>query len=102
MIHQSYVGEHRGDAEDWRASAANVCLQIGLTMIGLALLYWGLIIVHASSLGSGWVAALFARDDPLASLGDPFMWALWLVYWTVAFGLLRRGLAGHRPGPASN
>ena len=97
MIHQGYAGRYRQE-EEWRSSGAEICLQLGLTMVGLGLLYWGLVLAYAHTLASGWIAGLFETTDPLASLGDPFMWTLWLVYWSVALGLLRRGLGERRRG----
>jgi hypothetical protein len=96
MIQQSLSSSQLRAVEEWRASAADICLHLGAAMAGIGLLYWGLIVVYARSLSSGWVAAFFDRTDPLARLGDPFMWALWLVYWSVAIGLLARGWGERR------
>ncbi len=78
--------------EGWRRETCEVCLQIGLPMLGVGLLYWGLVIAHAVSLGPSWAAEIAQQSDPLGSLGEPVMWAAWVVYWVVTMALLRTGM----------
>ena len=96
MYRLSYVEEYGEDLREWRRAAAGVCVDIGATMVGLGLLYWGLLTAHAISLSHRWFLSLHDAADPLASLGDPFMWALWGVYWSLGVGLLVRGMRARR------
>lgn len=96
MHRLGYVEEYGEDLQEWRRAAADICVDVGATLVGLGLLYWGLIAAHASSLSSRWLLSLRDATDPLASLGDPFMWALWGVYWCAGVGLLVRGLRARR------
>ncbi len=96
MYRLGYVEEQREDLREWRRAAADVCADVGTMMVGLGLLYWGLLVAHATSLSHRWFLGLYDAADPLASLGDPFMWALWSVYWFVAVELVVRGVRQRR------
>ena len=102
MQHSSYVEDY-GGITDWNRRAAPVCADIGGAMVGLGLLYWGLLLGYAVSLSKGWLVALTVEtSDPLAAVRDPFLVLLWIGYWWVAIGLLRRGLGEPRTAQRSN
>jgi hypothetical protein len=98
MYRLSYVEPRSEEGQDWRRAAAGICLDVGAMMVGLGLLYWGLLVAHATSLSHRWFLGLYDAADPLASLGDPFMWALWSVYWFLAVELVVRGVRERRVG----
>ena len=91
MIRQYTVTKPVLEGEGWRVAAADMCLDMGITLIGLGLLYWGFLSVYALSLTSEWVLAISDIHNLLSTLADPLMWALWVLYWSTAFGLVRRG-----------
>ena len=102
MAQASFV-EDFGSASDWRPRAASVCADIGGAMVGLGLLYWGLLLGYAVSLSKGWLVALTVdASDPLAAVRDPFLLLVWIGYWWVAIGLLRRGLSRSAAAPGGS
>ncbi len=81
----------------WREAEATTgdrdCISVGVVMIALGLLYWGLLLAYAASLPVGWFAQVHvAGRDPLGAVKDPLMDLIWVLYWWIAVGLVKRGL----------